>query len=137
MGIDSLTRPQKAIDGFQQDPQTPVFIGITSAEGTGNKLTAANHVFVLGLLWTPGLQDQTKDRAYRKGQWRLVVVKIPLVENTIDLQLWQMLQDKRRIASDLIEPMLLSEELGVSWPLICEQRSRSFYSDSKSYDKKE
>ena len=33
-----------------------------------------------------------------------MVVKIPLVENSIDLQLWQMLQDKRRIAQDLIEP---------------------------------
>jgi len=34
----------------------------------------------------------------------MVVVKIPLVENTIDQMLWQMLQDKRQLASDLIEP---------------------------------
>lgn len=58
----------------------------------------------LGLPWTPGLQDQAEDRAYRNGQLRMVVVKIPLVENTIDQMLWQMLMDKRQLASDLIEP---------------------------------
>jgi len=61
-------------------------------------------VMFLGLPWTPGLQDQAEDRAYRNGQLRMVVVKIPLVENTIDQMLWQMLQDKRQLASDLIEP---------------------------------
>ncbi|MDR6680242.1 hypothetical protein J2W58_004474 [Pseudomonas psychrotolerans] len=104
VGTDSVTKRQKGIDRFQQDADCRVFIGTTSAAGTGNNLTAANYVFFLGLPWTPGLQDQAEDRAYRNGQRRLVVVKIPLVENSIDLQLWQMLKDKRRIASDLIEP---------------------------------
>ncbi|KTT49664.1 helicase [Pseudomonas oryzihabitans] len=104
VGTDSVTKRQKAIDRFQQDADCRVFIGTTSAAGTGNNLTAANYVFFLGLPWTPALQDQAEDRAYRNGQRRLVVVKIPLVENSIDLQLWQMLKDKRRIASDLIEP---------------------------------
>ncbi|RMV60236.1 SNF2-related:helicase [Pseudomonas syringae pv. pisi] len=67
-------------------------------------LTAANYVFFLGLPWTPGLQDQAEDRAYRNGQLRMVVVKIPLAEDTIDQQLWQMLMDKRALASDLIDP---------------------------------
>ncbi|HGY1960545.1 TPA: hypothetical protein ACNVDQ_006454, partial [Pseudomonas aeruginosa] len=44
------------------------------------------------------------DRAYRNGQLRMVVVKIPLVEATIDEQLWQLLNAKRQVAQDLIEP---------------------------------
>ncbi|MNF68509.1 ATP-dependent helicase HepA [compost metagenome] len=104
VGSDSPTKRQKAIDKFQADPDTRVFIGTTSAAGTGNNLTAANYVMFLGLPWTPGLQDQAEDRAYRNGQLRLVVVKIPLVENTIDQKLWQMLIDKRQLAQDLIEP---------------------------------
>lgn len=48
-------------------------------------------------------QVQAEDRAYRNGQMRMVVVKIPLVENTIDQMLWQMLLDKRQITQDLIE----------------------------------
>ncbi|WP_313727714.1 DEAD/DEAH box helicase [Pseudomonas sp.] len=104
VGTDSVTKRQKSIDSFQQNAETQIFIGTTSAAGTGNNLTAANYVFFLGLPWTPGLQDQAEDRAYRNGQRRLVMVKIPLVENTIDQQLWQMLEEKRLISKDLVEP---------------------------------
>jgi superfamily II DNA or RNA helicase len=104
VGSDSVKKRQKAIDNFQQDPDVRFFIGTTSAAGTGYNLTAANCVFFLGLPWTPGLQDQAEDRAYRNGQQRMVLVKIPLVEDSIDQQLWQMLLDKRALASDLIEP---------------------------------
>jgi SNF2 family DNA or RNA helicase len=49
------------------------------------------------------MQDQAEERAYRNGQLRMVVVKIPLVENTIDQMLWKMLLDKRQLTQDLIE----------------------------------
>jgi SNF2 family DNA or RNA helicase len=104
VGSDSPTKRQKAIDKFQDNPEARIFIGTTSAAGTGYNLTAANYVMFLGLPWTPGLQDQAEDRAYRNGQLRLVVVKIPLIENTIDQKLWQMLLDKRQLAQELIEP---------------------------------
>ncbi|ROR60057.1 UNVERIFIED_ORG: helicase-like protein [Pseudomonas psychrophila] len=103
VGSDSIGKRQKAIDAFQSDPDSRIFIGTTSAAGTGNNLTAANYVMFLGLPWTPGMQEQAEDRAYRNGQMRMVVVKIPLVENTIDQMLWQMLLDKRQITQDLIE----------------------------------
>ncbi len=45
VGNDSLTKRQKAIDRFQQDPDCRVFICTTAAAGTGNNLTAANYVF--------------------------------------------------------------------------------------------
>lgn len=104
VGSDSLTKRQKAIDKFQVDPDCRVFICTTRAAGTGNNLTAANNVFFLGLPWTPGQQDQAEDRAYRNGQLRTVIVKIPLVENSIDQQLWQMLLAKRQVSLELIEP---------------------------------
>jgi SNF2 family DNA or RNA helicase len=112
VGSDSPKKRQKAIDRFQQDPDMRFFIGTTSAAGTGYNLTAANYVFFLGLPWTPGLQDQAEDRAYRNGQQRMVIVKIPLVENSIDQQLWQMLLDKRALAGDLIDvdPVNASKE---------------------------
>lgn len=104
VGSDSLSKRQKAIDKFQGDPECRVFICTTQAAGTGNNLTAANYVFFLGLPWTPGQQDQAEDRAYRNGQLRTVIVKIPLVENSIDQQLWQMLLAKRQVSLELIEP---------------------------------
>ena len=104
VGSDSLTKRQRAIDKFQGDPDCRAFICTTQAAGTGNNLTAANYVFFLGLPWTPGQQDQAEDRAYRNGQLRTVIVKIPLVENSIDQQLWQMLLAKRQVSLELIEP---------------------------------
>ncbi|RRV04576.1 DEAD/DEAH box helicase [Pseudomonas sp. v388] len=103
IGSHSFTKRQKAIDRFQTDPDTRVFIGTTSAAGTGNNLTAANYVIFASLPWTPALQDQAEDRAYRNGQLRLVVVKIPMVEGSIDQQLWSMLEGKRALARDLVE----------------------------------
>ncbi|EJH4818687.1 TPA: DEAD/DEAH box helicase [Pseudomonas aeruginosa] len=103
-GKHSRTQRQKAEDLFQQDDSVRVFIGTTSAAGTGINLTAANYVIFTSLPWTPALQDQAEDRAYRNGQLRMVVVKIPLVEDSIDQALWNMLGAKRAVARDLIEP---------------------------------
>jgi SNF2 family DNA or RNA helicase len=77
--------------------------------GTGINLTAANYVIFASLPWTPALQDQAKDRAYRNGQLRMVVVKIPLVEDSIYQGLWEMLAAKRAVARDLIDPTDLDE----------------------------
>jgi len=103
-GALSRTQRQKAVDRFQDDDSIRVFIGTTSAAGTGINLTAANYVIFTSLPWTPGLQDQAEDRAYRNGQLRMVVVKIPLVEESIDQGLWAMLTAKRLVARELIEP---------------------------------
>ncbi len=39
---DSLATRQQAVDRFQQDADCRIFIGPTSAAGTGNNLTVAN-----------------------------------------------------------------------------------------------
>ncbi|WAT32208.1 DEAD/DEAH box helicase [Pseudomonas sp. GXZC] len=103
-GKHSGTRRQKAVDQFQGDENIRAFIGTTAAAGTGINLTAANYVFFASLPWTPALQDQAEDRAYRNGQLRPVIVKIPLVDDSIDQGLWSMLAAKRAVARDLIEP---------------------------------
>lgn len=103
-GKHSGTRRQKAVDEFQGDENIRAFIGTTAAAGTGINLTAANYVFFASLPWTPALQDQAEDRAYRNGQLRPVIVKIPLIDESIDQGLWAMLAAKRAVARDLIEP---------------------------------
>ncbi|VFT50503.1 SNF2 family helicase [Pseudomonas aeruginosa] len=96
---------KKAIDRFQQDPDCRVFICTTAAAGTGQQPHCGElRVFPRPAL-DSGQQEQAEDRAYRNGQLRMVVVKIPLVEATIDdEQLWQLLNAKRQVAQDLIEP---------------------------------
>jgi SNF2 family DNA or RNA helicase len=103
IGSDSNTKRQKAVDAFQDNPDVRVFIA-TKAAGIGYNLTAANYVIHASLPWTPALRDQAEDRAYRNGQTRLVIVKIPLLENTIDADLWEMLKHKHEIATDILDP---------------------------------
>ncbi|QNM95483.1 DEAD/DEAH box helicase [Chitinimonas koreensis] len=110
-GSDLTTKRQKAVDTFQQDPETRVFIGTTRAAGVGITLTAANYVMFASLPWTPALLEQAEDRAYRLGQQRLVIVKIPLVEDSIDGMLWELLKHKKQVATEIISPADVAKEL--------------------------
>jgi SNF2 family DNA or RNA helicase len=110
MGHHSGKRRQAAVDRFQEDADCRVFVGTTKAAGTGINLTAANYVLFCSLPWTPALQAQAEDRAYRNGQLRPVMVLIPLVESSIDQHLWQMLLSKQALASDLLEPEQAAED---------------------------
>lgn len=104
IGTDSTKRRQRAVDAFQEDPDIRAFAGTTGAAGVGHNMTAANYVIFASLPWTPALKNQAEDRAYRIGQTRLVIVKIPLLENTIDTDLWEMLKHKNEIATQILDP---------------------------------
>lgn len=101
-GDDSTRKRQAAVDAFQEDPDIRGFVGTTLAAGVGITLTEANYVFFASLPWTSALKNQGEDRAYRNGQKRPVIVKIPLVDETIDIDLWQMLCFKHGLATDIV-----------------------------------
>lgn len=101
-GVDTALRKQKAVDTFQGDPATKVFIGTTAAAGVGQNLTAANYVFFATLPWTAAAKRQAEDRAYRNGQTRHVVVMIPVVVGSIDEQILELLKHKEGIEQDLL-----------------------------------
>lgn len=103
LGKYGKTRKQLAIDTFQVDPGTRVFIGTTKAAGVGHTLTAANWCFFGSLPWTAALKRQAEDRAWRYGQMRLVTVGIPLFVGTIDEQAMALIAHKEQIERDLME----------------------------------
>ena len=74
-----------------------VFLNL-QAGGVGITLTAASHVLVLELPWTPALLDQAIDRCHRIGQRDAVTAWLMLGRRTIDTPIWQMLQKKRTTA---------------------------------------
>ncbi len=103
IGSDSAAKRQKAIDAFQGDANVKVFVASTAAAGVGITLTAANFVVFASLPWNPAIMRQAEDRAYRLGQQRDVRVLVPLIPNTIDEQVWQLLQSKTALESDVVE----------------------------------
>ncbi len=84
MGGDSPEDRQKAIDSFQNDPATRVFLGSIGAAKEGITLTAADISIFAELDWVPGNLSQAEDRCYRIGQRNSVLVQHLLVDGSID-----------------------------------------------------
>ena len=110
VGSDTARKRQKAIDAFQCDIETRVFIGTTLAAGVGITLTAANYVAFASMPWTPALMRQAEDRAYRLGQQRDVMVIVPIILNTIDQAVWKILEGKRSTEMDVVEAVTTRPE---------------------------
>ena len=76
-----------AVQRFQNDPSTKVFIGNILAAGTGLTLTAAPHVIIVEPDWVPSNNAQFEDRAHRIGQKSPVLIEYLAMEQTIDIQI--------------------------------------------------
>jgi len=73
--FDSKRHAVQAIEAFQKDPPTTVFLLSMRSGSVGINLTSANYVFVLEPALNPGLEEQAVGRAWRMGQQRPVTVK--------------------------------------------------------------
>ncbi len=65
----------QAIEAFQKDPPTTVFLLSMRSGSVGINLTSANYVFILEPALNPALEEQAVGRAWRMGQQREVNVK--------------------------------------------------------------
>ena len=65
----------QAIEAFQKDPPTTVFLLSMRSGSVGINLTSANYVFLLEPALNPALEEQAIGRAWRMGQQRAVHVK--------------------------------------------------------------
>lgn len=73
-----------AIEQFEQDPETIIFLVSIGAGGVGLNLTAANFVFIMEPQWNPQAEQQAVDRVHRIGQTRPVRVARLIATDTIE-----------------------------------------------------
>lgn len=101
VGDDSMDERQRAVDSFQNNPRTQVIICNIASGGVGITLTASSRVSFIELPWHPAHADQAEDRCWRIGQKNCVQAAYVLGENTIDKDIYDIIEKKRQIVAQV------------------------------------
>lgn len=95
----AVARFQKPVTGSQT---CHVLCCNYAAAGVGYTFTAATHVILAELPWTPGEVDQATDRLHRIGQTGNVLVDLICVEGTLDQWAARKIETKAARVSELL-----------------------------------
>jgi SWI/SNF-related matrix-associated actin-dependent regulator 1 of chromatin subfamily A len=96
------TQKQHSVDVFQNDENVKVFVGNLISAGTAITLTEAEVVIMNDLDFVPANHAQAEDRAHRLGSTSTTNVYYPIAVGTIDEQMFDMLERKRKIIDTVI-----------------------------------
>lgn len=100
-GRESLVEKQAAVDSFQAGHSRLAICSIKAA-GVGLTLTASSSVAFVEFPWTYADCCQCEDRCHRIGQKENVTCYYLLGQHTIDHKLYQIIQDKKSIANQIM-----------------------------------
>ncbi len=100
------------LQAFQTQPQLSCLLATVGTAGRGIDLTAANHVIILNLGWTPATEKQAIARLMGLAQLRPLHVWRLVVRDTIDEPI---LEIQRR--KDALDPLLPTVDVAMERPL--------------------
>jgi SNF2-related domain/Helicase conserved C-terminal domain/N-6 DNA Methylase len=82
------------IQEFSRDPALACIVASLNCLNRGYTITAANHVLLVDLEYSPEATDQAGDRVHRPGQTKPVYVQVLLSRDTIDQIMWEVVTQK-------------------------------------------
>lgn len=100
-GDTPATQRDRAIERFQKDPVTRVFLGQIKAAGTGITLTAAHNVLFAEMAWCPADNAQAAMRCHRLGQTMPVSVRFAKLAGSLDEAIVSTLRRKTALIDDI------------------------------------
>ncbi len=92
---------QHAVDSFQKDAKTNLIICSIKAAGVGITLTSSSRVAFVELPWHAADCDQCEDRTHRIGQKNSVQCTYFLGKDTIDEDIYKIIESKRKVANTI------------------------------------
>ncbi|KAF5747392.1 hypothetical protein HS088_TW05G00113 [Tripterygium wilfordii] len=98
-GTMSLSARDRAVSGFNNDPEVTVMLMSLKAGNLGLNMVAACHVILLDLWWNPTTEDQAIDRAHRIGQTRPVTVTRITIKDTVEDRMLALQEEKRKMVA--------------------------------------
>lgn len=102
-GAVSVDDRQKAVEKFQTDTKTRVFVGSMYAAAEGLTLTKARMVIFAELDWVPATIMQAEARAWRIGQENKVMVQHFVLEGSLDANMARKIVDKQNMADAALD----------------------------------
>lgn len=82
------------IQQFSADPEMAAIVASLNCLNRGFTITAANHVILVDLEYSPEATEQAEDRVHRPGQTRVVEISYLLSRDTIDQVMHEILLQK-------------------------------------------
>ncbi len=102
-GATSQKKRKIAVQNFQKNKKTRLFIGNIRAAGTGIDLYAASTVAFVETGWVSEDCIQCEDRLHRLGQKNSVTVYYLIAKDTIESNLCKILQKKHDIVTQVLD----------------------------------
>ena len=91
----SRAQRTKALEDFQNDPPTTIFLMSIRSGACGINLTQANNVFMLEPSLNPALEAQAIGRVHRMGQKRVVKIFKLVMKGSVEEQILKVVEDKQ------------------------------------------
>ncbi|KYQ91957.1 SNF2-related domain-containing protein [Tieghemostelium lacteum] len=101
---------QSIIDNFGSSKDIPIFLLSTGAGGLGINLTCANVVVFYDSSFNPQVDRQAEDRAHRLGQEKEVRIYKLLTENTVDIHINNLSNEKKKLNDSILEEGAFAQE---------------------------
>jgi len=121
--VHDMALRQAAVDRFQADPDTKVFLGSIGAAGVGITLTASSHVIFAELDWVPGNMSQAEDRCHRIGQSESVLVQHLVLEGSLDADMARRLVEKQEVIEQALDVPIEGRTVDPAWGVLATARA--------------